>query len=376
MFEGIVPLLSSSRHFELLASRRAEVIVRRVREAALVFAALTVAWIPLDAMAFGASHWQGLAVTRLLAALALAALASICGAWPYTPAQARSRLLILYAIPIVFFAATLEILLDVPRQGVGAGIAAAYSFVPFVLVAGISAFPLTALESLGLATTGFLGEAWALSAFSSPMLPLTRLEGLWLLFLIAGVATVGAMSQLQLLAALVMQAARDPLTHCLRRESGEELLDAQCLLATRRGEPLCVLFADIDRFKPVNDEFGHEAGDRVLAQVAESLRGVLRESDVLVRWGGEEFLVVLPGATSAEAVSLIERLRARGFERLPDGRRVTMSIGIVEFSRDMPRGAAELVALADKRMYAAKQAGRNRYAAGDSGQTTEIFAPE
>jgi len=374
MLDDLLLLAWPTGHSEILARHRAEVIVRRVRGISLLFAALTVAWIPVDAAVFGPSHWQSLAAARVVAAIALFALAAVCGAGATAPIQVRTRLLVLYAIPAAFFAATLEIFLDMPREGVAAGVAAAYSFVPFMLAAGISAFPLTAFESLVLAAIAFLAEAWALNTRGRPLLPYTELEGFWLLVLIAGVAAFAAMSQLRLLAALVQQAVRDPLTLCLRRESGKELLDAQFLLAVRHGAPLTALFADIDHFKAVNDDFGHEVGDRVLAQVAASLRAALRESDVLVRWGGEEFLLVLPQAESAEAISLIDRLRARGFGRLPDGRAVTLSIGVAEHRRDALVNSADLVALADQRMYAAKQAGRNRFVASGAGEAAEILA--
>lgn len=374
MFDELLLLAWPASHPSILARHRAEVIVRRVRGISLLFAALTVAWIPVDAAVFGPPHWQSLAAARIAAAIALVALALVCNASATTPSQVRIRLVGLFAIPAVFFAATLEIFLAVPREGVARGVAAAYSFVPFLLAAGISAFPLTAFESLLLAAIGFLAQAWALDARGRPLLPYAELDGFWLLLMIAGVAAFAAMSQLRLLAALVQQAVRDPLTLCLRRESGNELLEAQFLLAARHGAPLTVLFADIDHFKTVNDDFGHEAGDRVLAQVAASLRAALRESDVLVRWGGEEFLLVLPEAESAEAILLIDRLRARGFERLPDGRAVTLSIGVAERRRDALGTSASLVALADQRMYAAKQAGRNRWVANSAGEATEILA--
>lgn len=374
MFDDVMSLLWPANESPLLARRRAEVIVRRVRRVAILFAALTVAWIPIDAAVFGGPHWQGLAAARVVAAIALVALASACGASAITRSRARARLLILFAIPALFFAATLQVFIDVPRDGVAAGVAAAYSFMPFMLAAGISAFPLTAIESLALAAIAFVAEAGALGSRARLLLPISELDSFWLLLLIAGVASFSAMSQLRLLAELVDQAVRDPLTQCLRRESGRELLEAQLLLAARRGAPLTVLFADIDRFKAVNDQYGHEAGDLVLAEVAASLRDVLRESDVLVRWGGEEFLVVLPDAAGGEAVSLIARLRSRGFGRLPDGRRVTLSIGIAECQRDAMGAAMDLVGLADRRMYAAKQAGRDRYVASDSGEATGILA--
>jgi diguanylate cyclase (GGDEF)-like protein len=280
----------------------------------------------------------------------------------------------LFAIPAGFFVATLAILRDAPREGLALGVAAAYSFVPFMLAAGIAAFPLAAIESMLLAAFALALQSWALEAGRNPLMRLADLDSLWLLCLIAAVAAFAAMSQLRLLSALVLQAMRDPLTGCLRRESGTELLELQFLLAARHGAPLAVLFADIDRFKRVNDEFGHETGDRVLAEVAASLRGALRESDVLVRWGGEEFLAFLPHASRAEATAFIDRLRARGFGRMPDGRAVTLSIGLAEYPSDRSARALDLVALADQRMYAAKQAGRNRFVADDAGAAAEILA--
>jgi diguanylate cyclase (GGDEF)-like protein len=279
----------------------------------------------------------------------------------------------LFAIPAAFFLATLEILRDVPREGLAEGVAAAYSFVPFMLAAGIAAFPLAAIESVFLAAFAFALQVWALEAGRDPLMKLAGLDSLWLLSLIAAVAAFAAMSQLRLLSALVQQGTRDPLTGCLRRESGTELLEMQFLLAARHGGTLAVLFADIDRFKRVNDEFGHEAGDRVLAGVAVALRETLRDSDVLVRWGGEEFVALLPRASRGEAAALIDRLRARGFGRMPDGRPITLSIGLAEYSADRSARALDLVALADQRMYAAKQAGRNRFVADDAGDAIEIL---
>ena len=197
-------------------------------------------------------------------------------------------------------------------------------------------------------------------------MPFGQLDAFWLLSLIAMVAAFSSMSQLTLLAELVRQAMRDPLTGCHRRESGKEVLDMQYRLAVRHGTPLTVLFADLDHFKAVNDDFGHDVGDHVLASAAAALRGMIRESDAVLRWGGEEFVVVLPHTTTAEAVSLLERLRGQGIGRLPDGRAVTLSIGIAECCTDAVGSSEELVDLADRRMYEAKQAGRNRYVHGAS----------
>lgn len=371
LFDAALALAWAGRLPQLALEQRARAIVARVRLFAALFAVLTVAWIAVDALVLGAGPLIPIAIARIAAGAAFAILALSCRLPTATPRQAGARLVALFLIPAVFFLATGPLLPQAP-VGWPHGILAVYSFVPFVLAAGIGAFPLALAESALLAAILFAVEARALiaggiaAASGGP-------ESLWLLFLITGAAGFAAASQLKLVTALVEQAIRDPLTGCLRRESGAELLEAQFLLAVRQGAPLAVLFADIDRFKAVNDEFGHEAGDRVLAAAAAALRGMTRESDVLVRWGGEEFVVVLPQTASTEAVTLIQRLRAHGLGSLPDGRVVTVSIGVAEYRADAAGDAGELVALADRRMYLAKQAGRNRYVVDASGEAYPII---
>ena len=359
----------------LLERHRADAIVARVRAFASLFAVMTFAWIPLDAFVLQPERLLALAIARIVAGALFGALALACQERSPTLAQARARLAALLLIPVAFFIASQVILPAAPEAGWPRGFESAYSFFPFMLAAGIGAFPLAIAESAVIAAILFAVEAAALAA--------DRLAGLsggpemlWLLVLIAGAAGFAAASQLKLLVALIDEAVRDPLTGCLRRESGAELLDAQLNLARRRGAPLALLFADLDRFKAVNDEFGHEVGDGVLAAAAAALREITRDSDVAIRWGGEEFVVVLPDTTSTDAVTLIKRLRASSLGTLPDGRRITVSIGVAELRADEVQSAAALVSLADHRMYLAKQAGRNRYVLDESGEAYPIVAPD
>lgn len=356
-----------------LQGQRAHAIVVRVRIFASLFAVLTIGWIAVDALVLGVGPLALLAIARIACAAAFAWLALSCRLPAPTQRQACTRLVLFFLIPGAFFLATGP-LLPQPPVGWPHGLLATYSFIPFVLAAGIGAFPLALAESAALAAILFALEARALIA-GGVAAPSGGAESLWLLFLITCAAAFAAACQLKLMIALVEQAIRDPLTGCLRRESGAELLEAQLLLAVRHQAPLAVMFADIDRFKAVNDEYGHVAGDRVLAATAASLRAMTRESDVLIRWGGEEFVVVLPRTTATDAVTLIERLRAQGVGSLPDGRAVTVSIGVAEYRADALGSAAELVALADRRMYLAKQAGRNRCVLDASGAAYPIFAP-
>jgi diguanylate cyclase (GGDEF)-like protein len=374
MLRALAPLLDPRRHPALLRPRRAEAMLLRVQAFAALFAVLTLGWIVVDAAVLGAPWWQPLAAARLLAGWSFAALAVASHAMRPTMRNAYAAMAGLYAVPVAFFLAAQHALTGAPLTGLAQGIGATYGFVPFMLAGGIAAFPLAALESALLAAIAFGTEAWFLH-FSGGARDLGSIQALWLLALIAGVASFAAMSQVKLMMELVTQAIRDPLTGCLRRESGLELLEIQLALAARRGTPLAVLFADIDRFKHVNDAYGHEAGDVVLAATAEALRAATRASDSVVRWGGEEFVMVLPDATLADAVRCIDRLRVQGAGRLPDGREVTVSIGVAERLQDGEPDARRLVALADERMYAAKQAGRNRYvSAGGAAAAVPIMA--
>jgi two-component system cell cycle response regulator len=143
------------------------------------------------------------------------------------------------------------------------------------------------------------------------------------------------------------------------------------LLAGNQGQGLAVLMLDVDRFKDVNDAFGHAVGDRALEAIAAVLRGATRVFDSVARYGGEEFAVVMPGTNQADALSAAERLRsaveAMVFDVEP-GRpwRLTISIGVA-CCRDRQIGAEALLRAADLALYAAKRGGRNRVELASAG---------
>ena len=161
---------------------------------------------------------------------------------------------------------------------------------------------------------------------------------------------------------LRQSAELDALTGSLNRRSIDQWL-ARCFLeAERDGQPLSVLFVDLDRFKGVNDRYGHAAGDQCLRAVAGALAGALEEGDVFGRYGGEEFIAILPGRGGAAARQAGERLRA-AVERLAvdwEGQsiKLTVSVGVAT-RRDGERTPAATIERADKALYASKRAGRN-----------------
>ena len=164
----------------------------------------------------------------------------------------------------------------------------------------------------------------------------------------------------------------DGLTGVDNRRHIEERLTEAFEHAARLNEPLAVVMTDVDHFKSVNDTHGHQAGDAVLRQVAESLRESAREIDRVGRYGGEEFLVLLPGANLADARRFAERARQAVAERefTYDGGalRRTLSAGVAAWPHPEIRHQEALVKAADEALYAAKTGGRNRVVAhGDPG---------
>jgi len=159
------------------------------------------------------------------------------------------------------------------------------------------------------------------------------------------------------------RAQTDPLTGVLNRRSLVERLDAACLRARARGLPIALLFIDLDHFKEINDSYGHAAGDACLSAIIGPIQAELRQSDVIGRYGGEEFVVILSSADIAAAHPIAERIRNRVADVRVEGFgtpiRLTCSIGVAT-SDTLGVWGEHLIAQADAAVYAAKRSGRNR----------------
>lgn len=152
-------------------------------------------------------------------------------------------------------------------------------------------------------------------------------------------------------------ALTDPLTTLANRRGGEEALKREVARCRRINQTLSFLMCDIDNFKRVNDSQGHAAGDRVIRGVARIIARQLRSTDLAIRWGGEEFFCILPGADIAEARRIAERIRAAVGATTFDVGDITISIGCAQLDASMD--ATGTLAMADARLYEAKAAGRN-----------------
>jgi diguanylate cyclase (GGDEF)-like protein len=167
------------------------------------------------------------------------------------------------------------------------------------------------------------------------------------------------------------QALVDGLTGLANRRACVDALQAEAARAERLETPLSVVLADLDGFKDVNDVHGHAVGDEVLRAFSAVLRETLRDSDVAGRWGGEEFLLLLPGADEEGAAQLAERVRVALAERsISGGVRVTASFGVAEYAPES--GSEEFVAAADGALYRAKRAGKDRVERSSAGGVSTL----
>jgi diguanylate cyclase (GGDEF)-like protein len=174
--------------------------------------------------------------------------------------------------------------------------------------------------------------------------------------------TALALEHERLLRRLERMAFTDTLTALPNRRAWQEAMDRMAVEAEESGEPLTVAIADLDHFKRYNDTYGHAAGDELLQRAAAAFAAGMRDEDFLARWGGEEFMFALPGTATADAVAVLDRMRAA----MPDAQ--TCSIGVATW--DTRESIAQLLQRADAALYSAKHDGRDRVRASTRALST------
>jgi diguanylate cyclase (GGDEF)-like protein len=184
----------------------------------------------------------------------------------------------------------------------------------------------------------------------------------WVVML--GEAVKLSLSNLKLREKLREQATRDLLTGTFNRRYLDETLPRELSRAQRQRAPLCIAMLDIDHFKKYNDTFGHGPGDSLLRELGRMLREHLREGDIVCRYGGDEFVLVLPDSSAADTLRRVEEVRVLvGQLRVQDSKQllgtITFSAGIAQAS-EREANAGELLRAADQALYAAQQSGRDR----------------
>jgi len=170
-------------------------------------------------------------------------------------------------------------------------------------------------------------------------------------------------------------ATKDSLTGCLNRRAFFARLNPECTLASQERRDLACIMVDVDHFKAINDQHGHPVGDEVLRSVAQTLRSGVRASDVVCRYGGEEFCLLLCRTDAEKALQIAEGLREQIAANPVRGIRVTASFGVSGWTSETPT-PEKLIDRADKALYAAKHSGRNKVIHGEHVSLTPALPPD
>jgi diguanylate cyclase (GGDEF) domain len=371
-WEQFIDLLVPFRHSTHIRRHAASVTISRVQLVAALFAVLVPLCSVLDWFVFPWPEWAQMTAMRLASAMVFVLLA-----WPWDSSKSRLQadgmLMALLLVPPVFYLVSIRVITGLEQDSFITLAGKLYALMPNIVLAGLAIFPLTALEVLLFSAPAFLCAILGYQMSGQPLSLVEHGPELWLMVLVMGVAMFSGMSQLHYMSALVNRAMVDPLTGAYTRRSGGETLDLLFRLAALQNAPLAVAFFDLDKFKSINDTFGHDEGDKALRTLSETLKAGLRKGDVLVRWGGEEFVAILNNTNAEGARIVVQRLREAGFGMRPDGKLLTASIGVAERVADGAKDWPELIEAADQRMYQAKKTGRDR--AVLPGGETLIFGP-
>lgn len=345
-------------------NERIAIIQVRIRSLAWILAVGFPLWSILDAIVFPYDIWQSILVARLLAGAAFASFLLI-GA-TYLKNHTNNLWIIYLQLAVIFSIPTLFYIFcktpadfHINNNVFAAAIAQSYSLVPLVSLACLGFFPLTLTESLGVAMPLLTAFYRSNSTVEINALPYD-ISMDWVMAVMSIITVIISVSQLRMLRLLVNYSSYDMLTECLGRRSGEEIARMMWHYSIRKKSNFAIAFIDLDHFKLVNDCFGHQIGDTVLANTASMIKRSLRKSDFVVRWGGEEFLVIMPDADMENATNVLLRMAARGFGTRPDGSPQTVSMGIAERVNDNVENENTLIQMADERLYQAKIAGRCR----------------
>lgn len=231
-------------------------------------------------------------------------------------------------------------------------IPAPLAFVGGLLPLGRNQSVLLAVIHSGDRITGMLGIQCS-SAVVNPWTPQRAHTAELMASLLASVLT-----RKELMHTLTFQAVHDQLTGLYNRHKIENFLSQEVARCSRYGSTFSLIIFDLDHFKSINDRYGHNEGDDVLSRVSEVIRGGIRESEIAGRWGGEEFLIILPETTLDQALPVAERIRASiEIHRFSIPDKVTISVGLSAY---LPGDTAhEVIQRADAALYHAKESGRN-----------------
>lgn len=350
-------IISTRYHSNDFVETRAEYIAMRLRVMAFFFAIAVPLWIPIDSVTLRPEHFPAIALARsMLAALLL--LIAVLTLRKLSSRQTHALLSLAIIAPLAFYAASIFIL----NQPVAETPLVGYSLMPGVMAAMLGLFPLTLAFGLLLSAAIVLAQL-GITAYLGPLISLDTLDKLWVLMMIIGVSLWIQTGQLLMLLKLYRESTQDPLTGLINRRVLMKRLAAEITRNNEEQRPFCILMFDLDRFKRVNDNYGHLTGDKVLKETAKILKNGLRDHDIIARFGGEEFVAVLPNVTSEGAMEVAERIRQNCHDTrvsAPNDEVIQLSTSVGVTQYETGEAIEATLARVDECLYKAKEQGRNR----------------
>lgn len=346
----LIDLISSRFHSNDFTQKRTDYIRRRLWLMCMFFAVTVPLFTIFDFFTLSNEHAKTLLNMRLTLSIALLVMA-------YIVKKCSSVLLVRYVVALAFFMPAVFYLFVMLTFDKATDAPLIFSMMPFLIIAMISLFPLTIRGGSILITLIFLPFlAFQFSIFDGDYWLL--FNAMWLFFLFSGISLWLQTAQLSMLMNLYRESTIDPLTKLINRRA---LLRSVNQLQNQK-TPFCIVMFDLDRFKRINDTYGHLAGDKVLKITAQTIKQQLNAVDIIARYGGEEFIAILPNQHLKQAIHTAERiakaLREEVIELSSDETiQVTSSIGVTQYQALEDIEAT--LKRADDLLYHAKEQGRD-----------------
>ncbi|OAN13761.1 hypothetical protein A3K86_14465 [Photobacterium jeanii] len=353
-------LWSTRTHSITFRNTRGGYLRSRLTLLGIVWGILIVLWIPFDLFFLPQDQGYPIAIARLCLGGMLAFIA--WQAHYRTKLKHAQQLITLMVLCLnIFYIYSISVL-DFPQ--VYSGFIYGYTLLPIIHVAILTIFPITLKENLGLMAITACCQI-GVDILANRLLSPENLAGYWLQNVLALMVIWSQQSKLYMLMRLYRQATLDPLTGIYNRRMLLQLAQKAMENCEQEKQPFTVLLFDIDKFKRVNDTWGHGAGDMVLRGFTQFIQSRIRKTDLFGRYGGEEFVLFLPNCDHQQAIEIAERtlqsLRSLKIAIEIDNAHlmITSSIGISSFTHG--DSLSSLIDRADRALYECKDAGRNCY---------------
>ena len=358
---GLQDIVSAQHHSGDFMETRAEYVALRLRFLIIFYSVAIPLWIPVDYLLLPSAQFFAMMLPKLSMAVVLFLLGRVT-LRPLTITQVHGVLALTFIASAMFYCACLSILGNTGNDLRLAG----YTLMPLMIVSMLGIFPLTldwSLTLIAMTAMSYLG----LEASRGRLLTADSANMLWMILMLGGIALWAQASQLMMLLRLYRESTQDPLTGLINRRALMKRLASEIARLGERKQAFCLLMFDLDRFKRINDNYGHLVGDKVLKAAAKVLQKELRVQDIVARFGGEEFVLVLAACQGDEALAIAERIRLRCFEThvlAPNGDDIQLSTSVGVTQYELGEAIEVTLNRVDEALYKAKELGRNRVAYG------------